>query len=82
MPEISSVTYNQQRDVEKLDGSKGNYFDWSWSLELVLEQAGLMSVVDGTQSPPAEGDTAKSDLEWKRKSRQAYTIIALSHFKL
>ena len=85
------VKYNTMEDqssrsdtlkIEPLDGS--NYANWKFNVQLVLMERDLWGFIEGTETKPEATQDDKKEKEIKeflKRSRKAYTTIALSVHK-
>ncbi|KAI5064141.1 hypothetical protein GOP47_0021221 [Adiantum capillus-veneris] len=78
-----AAAYSKYYQIEKLNGT--NYLPWSLRLQMLLEKAGNLGVVDGSEPNPATaplpaGQVAANQADvdaWKKKDLEARTEIIL-----
>ena len=61
--------------VEKLKGIS-NFDNWKFCMKLILEERGLLEVVDGTLPQPAESANTSDKDEYKERNRRALILLA------
>ena len=79
MMEDQSASRSDALKIEPLDGS--NYGNWKYNVQLLLMERDLWGFIEGTEVEPKATETDKKEKEIKeylKRSRKAYTTIALS----
>ena len=82
MGDQSSSSRSDAVRIKPLDGS--NYINWKFNVQLVLMDKDLWGFIEGTETKPVATETDKKETEIKeyiKRSRKAYTTIALSIHK-
>ncbi|GBN90212.1 hypothetical protein AVEN_181287-1 [Araneus ventricosus] len=62
--------------IEKLDAS--NYNSWCDDVRVILLEKDCWDIVQGTETSPAEGATAKEVRDYRLRKSRAYSIIYLN----
>ncbi|GBL92378.1 hypothetical protein AVEN_255943-1 [Araneus ventricosus] len=62
--------------IEKFDAS--NYNSWCDDVRVILLEKDCWHIVQGTETPPAEGATAKEVRDYRLRKSRAYSIIYLN----
>ncbi|GBM94837.1 hypothetical protein AVEN_160438-1 [Araneus ventricosus] len=62
--------------IEKLDAS--NYNSWCNDVRVILLENDCWDIVQGTETPLAEGATAKEVRDYRLRKSRAYSIIYLN----
>ncbi|GBN38073.1 hypothetical protein AVEN_125201-1, partial [Araneus ventricosus] len=68
-------TKTEYQEREKLSAS--NYNSWR-DVRIILLEKDCWGIVQGTETPPARGATAKEVKDYRLKKSQAYSIIYLN----
>jgi hypothetical protein len=74
--ETTDYSFRSRYGLEKL--KEGNYHEWVWNIQSLLEEAKLWLHVTGTTPMPDDKDSAEDVLRWKELDAKTRRMIGFN----